>query len=105
MLNNLLAGLNWKYTFKVVMKTCAIKMGLQFAALAMLILFIVGFVWSVVPIGGGTLPHWVEVLSGFSFSVAALLVSVLLGVVVVISMSAAYVEREFDWCGKKDDES
>lgn len=42
--------------------------------------------WSVVPIGGETLPHMIDAHSELSFRVSALLVSLVAGVLGVIAM-------------------
>lgn len=83
------------------MKICPLKLGMQISAFAMLITFISGLVWSVYPLGGATLPRWVEAQTDISFTISALLISVLLGIVIVLSMLVAYAGLEFDWCKKK----
>ncbi len=52
--------------------------------------FITGLVWTLVPIGGSTLPHVVEGLTGVAFGWAALLISSLLAIAAVgcIAVSA-----------------
>lgn len=55
-------------------------------AITLLSAFLVGLIWSVVPMAGTTLPHHVEVWSHTSFSISALLVSFLLAMLCVSAL-------------------
>ncbi|MDF7809275.1 hypothetical protein P4E94_17655 [Pontiellaceae bacterium B12219] len=64
-----------------------IKQGSIFLAVTLVFSSILGLVWSLVPIFGKTLPHHLEAGAGISFRMAALLVSVLLGLMMVMAMA------------------
>ena len=53
---------------------------------ALLCSFILGLVWSLLPVAGDTLPHHFEAWSGISFAWSALLVSSLLGLLCASSI-------------------
>jgi len=69
------------------MKKQWIKYSLLAAGTLTLSLFIGGLVWSLLPVGGSTLPHWVASSIGSSFKGSALLTSVVLGILFVCSIS------------------
>ena len=73
------------------MKHILIHMSLSLAAKGTLVLFICGLLWSLVPLGGITLPHWLGTMIGLSFIRSALLVSILLGIMCVGSMVLSHV--------------
>ncbi|MDF7798885.1 hypothetical protein P4C99_05395 [Pontiellaceae bacterium B1224] len=64
-----------------------IKQGNVLLALLFIFMFILGFIWSIVPIFGNTLPQHLEVSAGIPFHWAALLISFSLGVLIVAAMA------------------
>ncbi|MDF7800043.1 hypothetical protein P4C99_11260 [Pontiellaceae bacterium B1224] len=66
-------------------------------------LFMGGMVWSLVPIGGATMPHWLESISGISFNGAALLISLLLGIACVTSFALPYIFQPLETATQKAD--
>ncbi len=73
------------------MKHLLIYLGLSMAEKGSLILFAGGLFWSLVPLGGLTLPHWLETTVGLSFIGAVTLVSTLLGIMCVGSIVLAQI--------------
>jgi ABC-type Mn2+/Zn2+ transport system permease subunit len=53
----------------------------------MVVASILGLIWSIIPILGSTLPHHLEEGAGIPFRWAALLVSVLLGLMIVFAFA------------------
>lgn len=75
------------------MKLMMLKTGLTIAAAAALGLFAAGLLWSLVPVGGHTLPHWIEARAGMSFRLSALLASSVLALMCVSSIALSYVRQ------------
>lgn len=73
------------------MKSRMLKTGLTIAAAAALGLFAAGLLWSLVPVGGHTLPHWIEATAGMSFHLAAGVVSIALSFTCVSAIALFYV--------------
>ncbi|VGO12898.1 hypothetical protein PDESU_01452 [Pontiella desulfatans] len=61
------------------MKPRILEGGLRISGTLVFLAFLAGVLWSVVPFGGNTLPHWIEAALGVSFNWSALLASSVLG--------------------------
>jgi hypothetical protein len=64
-----------------------VKQGSVVLASALVFMSMLGLVWSIIPILGNTLPHHLEAGAGIPFQLAAFLVSIALGLLVVAAMA------------------
>jgi hypothetical protein len=76
------------------MKNLFIKSGVSFSTAVLLSMFFGGVLWTIVPLGGITMPHWIETAIGIPFTWSAMLASILLGLICVCSIGISLLDAD-----------